>query len=98
MWQVRAGTISNIVVLAPGILTCMALAADAQTPRELFRAHCAGCHGRAGEGSRGPSLKVAALKRANDTDALVALLRRGIPGTEMAAIAPELVADAPLRE
>src|SRR5205823_12335690 len=48
-------------------------------------------------GSRGPSLKVSALQRANDADSLIALLRRGIPGTEMPAIAPELVADQPLR-
>jgi putative heme-binding domain-containing protein len=80
------------------LLVCMRLAADSQTPTELFRAHCASCHGRAGEGSRGPSLKVPTLKRANDADSLTALLRRGVPGTEMPAIAPELVADQSLHD
>src|SRR6267154_2245989 len=78
-----------------GLLT--ALAASAQSPQDLYQAHCAGCHGPSGEGSRGPALKVPELPRANDLDSLVALLRRGIPGTEMPALAPSQVADQPLR-
>jgi putative heme-binding domain-containing protein len=77
------------------ILACFS--ASAQTPRSLYQAHCAGCHGPAGEGSRGPALRVAALQRANDVDSLMALLRRGIPGTEMPATAPQVIADEPLR-
>ena len=77
------------------ILACFSV--SAQTPRGLYQAHCAGCHGPAGEGSRGPALRVAALQRANDLESLVALLRRGIPGTEMPATAPEVIADEPLR-
>jgi putative heme-binding domain-containing protein len=42
-------------------------------------------------------LRVAALERANDLESLVALLRRGIPGTEMPATAPQVIADEPLR-
>jgi putative heme-binding domain-containing protein len=42
-------------------------------------------------------LRVAALQRANGVDSLVALLRRGIPGTEMPATAPQVIADEPLR-
>src|SRR5258708_180616 len=80
---------------ALGLLAAFAI--SAQTPRDLFQIHCAGCHGPAGEGSRGPALKVAALQRANDIDSLIALLRRGIPGTEMPAIAPNVIADQPLR-
>lgn len=80
---------------ALGFVACVAV--WAQTPRELYVAHCAGCHGPSGEGSRGPALKVSALERANDADSLVALLRRGVPGTEMPAIAAETVADQPLR-
>jgi cytochrome c oxidase cbb3-type subunit III len=80
---------------ALGLLASFAI--SAQTPRDLFQTHCAGCHGPAGEGSRGPALKVAALQLANDLDSLVTLLRRGIPGTEMLAIAPGAVADEPLR-
>ena len=74
-----------------------AAALSAQTPREIFQAHCAGCHGPGGEGSRGPALKVAALQRANDLESLVVLLRSGIPGTEMPALAASVVADQPLR-
>ena len=81
---------------ALGLLAWFAI--SAQAPRELFQTHCAGCHGPGGEGSRGPALKVAALQRANDPDSLVALIRRGIPGTEMPAVAPEVIADQPLRE
>jgi len=70
---------------------------SAQTPRELYVVRCAGCHGPAGEGSRGPALRVAALQRANDLDSLTTLLRSGIPGTEMAAVAASEVADPALR-
>ncbi|HEV3197769.1 MAG TPA: c-type cytochrome [Bryobacteraceae bacterium] len=79
-----------------GVIACASL--SAQTPRDLYLAHCAGCHGPSGEGSRGPALKAVALQRANDPDSLVVLLRRGIPGTEMPALAPETVADQPLHE
>src|SRR5690349_997618 len=81
---------------ALGLAACLSLCAQ-QTGRELFVAQCAGCHGAAGEGSRGPSLKVAALQRANDLDSLMALLRRGIPGTEMPALAVETAGDPALR-
>src|SRR4249920_3763232 len=77
------------------LFACFSL--SAQTPRSLYTAHCAGCHGPAGEGSRGPALRVAALQRANDVESLVALLRGGIPGTEMPATAPRVIADQPLR-
>jgi putative heme-binding domain-containing protein len=70
---------------------------SAQTSRNLFQAHCAGCHGPSGEGSRGPALNVSTLQHANDLDSLVILLRRGIPGTEMPALASEVVGDDALR-
>src|SRR5450432_4253318 len=66
-----------------GLLAALAL--SAQTPRELFQAHCAGCHGLAGDGSRGPALKVAALQRANDIDALAASAVADQPLRELAA-------------
>ena len=78
-----------------GLLACVSI--SAQTPRSLYQAHCAGCHGPAGEGSRGPALRVATLQRANDLESLVVLLRRGVPGTEMPATAPQTIADEPLR-
>src|SRR5689334_13420813 len=77
-----------------GLAVCAAV--SAQTPRGLFVAHCAGCHGPGGEGSRGPSLKVSS-GRANDVDSLIALLRRGIPGSEMPAISVETVSGPQLR-
>src|SRR5882672_6883175 len=76
-----------------GLLACLSL--SAQTPRNLYQSHCSGCHGPAGEGSRGPALRVAALQRANDVESLVALLRRGVPGTEMPATAQQVIADEP---
>jgi putative heme-binding domain-containing protein len=80
---------------ALGIAAVAAL--SAQAPDEIYRVHCAGCHGPTGEGSRGPRLSVSALQRANDIDSLMVLLRRGIPGTEMAAIPSQTVPDKPLR-
>ena len=74
-----------------------ALSAGAQPAADLYKAHCAGCHGLSGEGSRGPAFKVVALQRANELDSLVALLRRGVPGTEMPAISPSVVNDVQLR-
>ena len=72
------------------ILVCMASPGEAQTSgtasaQELFKTHCAACHGAAGEGSRGPALRVPVLNRANDLDSMVSLLRRGVEGTEMRA-------------
>lgn len=78
---------------AVGLMACFAI--SAQTPADLYRAHCAACHGPAGEGSRGPSLRVPAL-RANDAGSLAALLRRGIPGTEMTGLASTVVPDPQL--
>lgn len=80
---------------ALGLLACLVL--SAQTPRELYVTRCAGCHGPAGEGSRGPALAVPSFTRANDVESLTAFLRRGVPGTEMPAFAPQAIADAPLR-
>jgi putative heme-binding domain-containing protein len=42
-------------------------------------------------------LRSAVSQRAGDVESLAALLRRGIPGTEMPAFAPETIADQPLR-
>jgi len=78
-----------------GLLVCLVL--EAQTGPEVFKSHCAGCHGPTGEGSRGPSLRVPLLKRAHDIDSLVSLIRRGIPGSEMQAIPAQVIGDAQLR-
>jgi putative heme-binding domain-containing protein len=60
---------------------------------DLYLKHCASCHGPSGEGSRGPALRVPALRRANDVESLVALLRRGVPASEMAAIPATVIND-----
>ena len=62
------------------ILPCLLAAADAA---DLFRAHCAPCHGLNGDGGRGANLAVAKLLHAPDDDALSAVIRDGIPGTQM---------------
>jgi putative heme-binding domain-containing protein len=53
--------------------------------RALFRAQCTGCHGMDGTGGSGPRLARRRLRRAPDDEALVRVLREGIPGTGMAA-------------
>jgi len=59
--------------------------ADLKRGEQLFLGHCASCHGPKGEGGRGPYLARPRLPRAPDDAALFALLRDGIPGTEMPA-------------
>jgi len=73
------------------LFSCVAIL-PGQSPADFYRQRCAGCHGPAGEGSRAPAFKVPALKQANDPESMVALLRRGVPGTEMASV-PESVLD-----
>jgi putative heme-binding domain-containing protein len=51
----------------------------------LFEAQCARCHGVKGGGGSGPGLDRDRLRRADDDEALVALIKEGIPGTEMPA-------------
>src|SRR5215472_12009847 len=78
-----------------GMLACASL--SAQTPQEMYLARCSGCHGASGEGSRGPALRASTLQHAKDAQSLMALLRRGIPGTEMPALPEEVVPDEALR-
>jgi len=78
------------------LLPCVAIL-PGQSPADLYRQRCAGCHGPAGEGSRGPALRVPALKQANDPESLVALLRRGVPGTEMVAVPASVIDDQAIR-
>jgi putative heme-binding domain-containing protein len=65
-----------LIALFPALLC----AADAP---DLFRAHCAPCHGPKGDGGRGANLAVRKLVHAPDDDALSAVIRDGIPGTQM---------------
>lgn len=51
--------------------------------KRLYEGHCAPCHGMKATGGKGPSLATPTLSRAADDEALAALIREGIPGTEM---------------
>jgi putative heme-binding domain-containing protein len=67
-------------VLIVAFLPALLFAADAP---DLFRAHCAPCHGPNGDGGRGANLALPKLVHAPDDDALSAVIRDGIPGTQM---------------
>ena len=51
--------------------------------QNIFRVHCARCHGLLGEGGEGPSLKRPVLAHAPDNEALLSVISTGIPGTGM---------------
>jgi putative heme-binding domain-containing protein len=60
-------------------------ASDLVRGQRLFESQCARCHGVKGTGGTGPGLNRARLRRAADDQALFALIKEGIPGTEMDA-------------
>jgi putative heme-binding domain-containing protein len=57
--------------------------ADLFTGKKVFSVHCARCHGMAGEGGEGPSLKRPTLKHAADDVSLVEVITDGLRGTGM---------------
>jgi cytochrome c oxidase cbb3-type subunit III len=78
------------MVLLIGAILCTGLQQAISTDdlpqgERLYLIHCASCHGPKGEGGRGPRLAVPKLARASNEEALVNLIRQGIPGTEMVA-------------
>jgi putative heme-binding domain-containing protein len=62
---------------------CSSRPEDLSRGEQLFRIHCASCHGPKGEGSRGPALAVPKLFRAPTQESLIEVIRNGIAGTEM---------------
>lgn len=56
---------------------------DEARGKRLFEGQCARCHGMEGGGGIGANLRRPKLRRANDNDSLVDLVRSGIPGTGM---------------
>lgn len=58
-------------------------AADLAEGNRLFEVNCARCHGVAGSGGFGPSLRQPRLRRAPDDANLITVIRDGIQGTEM---------------
>jgi putative heme-binding domain-containing protein len=51
--------------------------------KRLFESQCGSCHGPLGNGGKGANLAQPQLRRATDDEALLNIVRRGIPGTEM---------------
>ncbi len=49
----------------------------------LYQDHCSSCHGVDGSGGKGPNLRRPTYRRAGDDEALLNLIRRGIPGAGM---------------
>jgi cytochrome c oxidase cbb3-type subunit III len=72
MWKVSGWLLVGACALCAG-----------EKGEELFRIHCAPCHGLNGEGGRGANLAVRKLPRAPDDDALGKVIALGIPGTQM---------------
>lgn len=60
----------------------------------LFLAQCSRCHGAGGAGGEGPALNRPILHSAPDNEALVEVIRSGIPGTDMSGAWNMLPEDA----
>jgi cytochrome c oxidase cbb3-type subunit III len=61
----------------------MATRADIAAGKQIFDAQCALCHGAAGIGGTAPDLRRPMLLHARDDEALLEVIREGIPGTPM---------------
>lgn len=107
-WVRRRG-VAGLPAWLAGVLLLLASApALAQTPARpleragpddlargkfLFDGQCALCHGIGGGGGSGPSLQRPVLRHAADDEALVTVVRRGVPGTAMNGFALVLTED-----
>ena len=69
-----------LLVASVGVAAEASLAAQ-----QIYAASCSGCHGPKGEGGRGARLATPRLVHASDQEALVTVITRGVPGTEMVA-------------
>ena len=61
----------------------LALYAQAEQGKALFRSNCAFCHGADAHGGRGPNLVSAPLTHGESDEALGTVIREGVPGTSM---------------
>ncbi len=51
--------------------------------KATFRSNCAFCHGLTGVGGRGPNLISSTLMHGSSDDAILSIIRNGVPGTTM---------------
>ena len=78
-----------LLLCLPGVVTlCLptvlaAQSAEMEQGKRLFESQCGSCHGPLGNGGKGANLAQPRLRRATDDQALLTIIRRGIPGTEM---------------
>lgn len=63
----------------------IALYAQTDQGRALFRSNCAFCHGGDARGGRGPNLVSATLTHGESEEAMKTVIREGVPGTTMPA-------------
>ena len=80
-------TLGSGVAFAQGPAKTNPVAGDAraiQQGRGLFRARCASCHGADARGVLGPDLTTGQFRSGGADEQLFRVIRRGIPGTEMA--------------
>lgn len=63
----------------------LALYAQGEQGRAIFRSNCAFCHGADARGGRGPNLVSAPLTHGESDDAIKTVIREGVPGTSMPA-------------
>lgn len=69
--------------LAPVRVESVGSAMDVSAGADLFRASCAGCHGRDATGARGPDLTRGTFRHGGDNAALFRVIAMGIPGSPM---------------
>jgi putative heme-binding domain-containing protein len=73
-----AGYILAAIAAAPALAQ-----SGASRGEQIYQSQCAFCHGRDGEGGRGPMLTRPVLRRAPDDEALTRIIRRGLPDAGM---------------
>lgn len=71
-----------LVIFCPATMVA-AQSAELEQGKRLFESQCGSCHGPLGNGGKGANLAQPQLRLATDDEALLDIIRRGIPGTEM---------------
>jgi cytochrome c oxidase cbb3-type subunit 3 len=91
MPNILMGSFTNLLIMAFVVVSfplyCGSLTTaapmDQASGQRLFAVRCSLCHGKKGEGGRGPGLAVPKFVRASTDKSLIEIIRDGIPGTEM---------------